>query len=196
MICTAPLNLSALQSPNRIVMVPEGVPSWGKEPEQWPRAYAHFDLPMPTETVRLTRRRRRENPPYFNAGMVMFPEKPPPGQSHGFGSLWLETALHFDWHCAMRNKRPWLDQITLPLTVKRFGYDYLAAKAELNFSISDRAYEPQAQPALIHYHRWKYLAAWPQSRAAFAALEKLAGPALAARLEADYGAILAEGRAV
>lgn len=187
MICAAPLDLELLMAPGRLALVPEGVATWGNENDRWKRAYDHFGLPMPEDKVRLTRRGRGEYLPYFNAGFVMFPTAPIFGQSQGFGQLWLDTALDFDHGCAIAKKRPWLDQITLPLTMKRFGYNYLVADTALNFSISDRDYEADARPALLHYHRWRYLHAWPQGKAAFAALDKIAGPRLAGLLRKHYG---------
>lgn len=192
MICAAKLELEPLQTPHRLALVPEGVPSWGKENDRWQRAYTHFGLPVPEERVTLTRRRRKQSLPYFNAGFVMFPEAPPPGQDHGFGALWLDTALAFDWGCAIGGKRPWLDQITLPLTLKRFGLGYHVADTALNFSISDRTHEPDARPAILHYHRWRYLRAWPQGAEAFRTLDRIAGPALAARLHHRYDATFGE----
>jgi hypothetical protein len=181
MVCAAPLELASLQEPNRLAVVPEGVPSWGKNSDRWERAYAHFGLEVPSERVRLTRRRRIEFLPYFNAGFVMFPNAPRSGAN--FGAQWLETALDFDHHCSIGQKRPWLDQITLPLTIKRFGYDYLVADTALNFSISDRAFEPEAKPVLLHYHRWRFLHAWHQGKKA---LDHIAGPDLAARMRRHY----------
>jgi hypothetical protein len=181
MVCAAPLELASLQEPNRLAVVPEGVPSWGTNSDRWERAYAHFGLEVPSERVRLTRRRRIEFLPYFNAGFVMFPNAPRSGAN--FGAQWLETALDFDHHCSIGQKRPWLDQITLPLTIKRFGYDYLVADTALNFSISDRAFEPEAKPVLLHYHRWRFLHAWHQGKKA---LDHIAGPDLAARMRRHY----------
>lgn len=100
MVCAAPLKLASLQEPNRLAVVPEGVPSWGKNSDRWERDYAHFGLEVPTERVRLTRRRRIEFLPYFNAGFVMFPNAPQ-FEGESFRSLWLQTALDFDRNCSV-----------------------------------------------------------------------------------------------
>ena len=186
MICTAPLDLATLQIPGHVALVPEGVPTWGREGDRWARAYAHFGLPLPEDRVRLTRRKRISFLPYFNAGFVLMPDGDV-SDGRSFGQLWLETALDFDWNAPIGGKRPWLDQITLPLTLKRFGLGYHVAPVELNYSVSDRTYEPEARPQIMHYHRWAYLNAWPQRQDALAALATIAGPNLHAQLEADFG---------
>ena len=186
MICLAPLDLAPLQQPGRIGVLPEGVPSWGREGDRWARAYAHFGLPLPEDRVTLTRRKRRSHLPYFNAGFVLMPEADVTG-GRSFGQIWLETALDFDWNAPIGGKRPWLDQITLPLTLKRFGLDYNLVPVDYNYSISDRAPDPEARPHIIHYHRWSHLAAWPQRAQALATLAQVAGPALFARLDAEFG---------
>ncbi|NUB43882.1 hypothetical protein GEU84_005780 [Fertoebacter nigrum] len=187
MICTAPLDLASLQRPGHVGLLPEGVPSWGRTGDRWERAYAHFGLPMPTERVQLTRRRRISFLPYFNAGFVLMPEGDV-ADGRSFGQLWLDTALDFDWKAEVGGKRPWLDQITLPLVLKRFGLGYHLVPVEYNFSVSARAHEPGAAPVIMHYHRWGYTNGWPQRELALEALAMQAGPALRAELEAEFGA--------
>lgn len=92
MVCAASLELASLQEPNRLALVPEGVPSWGKNSDRWERAYAHFGLEVPSERVRLTRRRRIEYLPYFNAGFVMFPNAPQSGGALGH-SGWKQRCI-------------------------------------------------------------------------------------------------------
>ncbi|MDH2327423.1 hypothetical protein QCN27_11145 [Cereibacter sp. SYSU M97828] len=182
MVCAAPLDLAPWQD-DSIGLVPEGIASWGAENDRWARAYAHFDLPIPTDRVRLTRRKRAESLPYFNAGMILFPE----GR---FGAEWLETALDIDHDLRIGGKRPWLDQIALPLTLKRFGHRYSVMPVEYNFSISQRAPEPEARPAILHYHRFRFLADWPQYAETMRAVEQAAGP-LHARLMVEFAEELA-----
>ncbi|MFZ1728322.1 MAG: hypothetical protein WBO29_01445 [Albidovulum sp.] len=165
MIATKPMDSADLPGPFEISVVPEGVASWGKNDDRWERAYAHYGMPVPTERVRLTRRKRLEFLPYFNAGFVALREEDRV-DGKGFGRLWLETASDFDFNAKIGGKRPWLDQITLPLTMKRFGYRYKIVPTENNFSISDRVPETDADPAFMHYHRSRYLLNWPQWRMA------------------------------
>ncbi len=171
-----------------VALVPEGTPTWSKDQERWERAYAFFDLPYPKERVQLVRRRRIEFVPYFNAGMVAFKDVEIQDGKH-FGHLWLETAMEFDHRAPIGGKRPWLDQITLPLTLKRFDVPYRVASELYNFSISSRIFQDGLEPSIVHYHRWGYLRAWPHYLATHQALLEVCGPVLAMELRARFDAI-------
>ena len=187
MICTAPIDLTGLLHDRAIAVAPEGKPSWGKDLIGWRRVYDQFDLPLPQDRVTLARGKRREFLPYFNAGMIVFPEG---SLVHGqsFGELWLDTALVIDHIVPVADKRPWLDQISLPVTLKRHGLAYVLAPEALNFSISKRAELGNERPTLLHYHKFGHLADWPRhQQAAFAQTRAVAGEAVYARLEETYG---------
>jgi hypothetical protein len=157
-VCLGALTDLGLADPNAVAAVPEGLPTWGKEPDKWPRAYDFFDVPLPTDRVQLTRGRQLDYLPYFNAGFISFSDLPRPGSAENFAQDWLQTAIAFDQNCAIKGKRPWLDQITLPLTMKRFGYSYEVLHELWNFSIADRLKLQRAKKArLIHYHRFVHL---------------------------------------
>ncbi len=186
MICAAPLDLSDRLDAMSILVAPEGKPSWGHDLSRWQRVYQHFDLDLPDERVTLARGRRRQSLPYFNAGMIAFPEGPL-AQGQSFGELWLDTALVIDHVVPVAQKRPWLDQISLPVTLKRFGLGYRLAEEALNFSISNRQIEGAEAPTLLHYHRFGHLASWSHFRqAALEQTRALAGQALYAKLTESY----------
>ena len=185
MVCVAPVDFASLASPNAVSVVPEGVPSWGKNSDRWDRAYAHFNLPLPTDRVRLTRRRRIEFYPYFNAGLVIFNDAYK-GLDEGFGKLWFETAHDFDFNCAVAKKRPWLDQITLPLTLARFGIEYRVLSEDYNFSISNRGFEADATPSILHYHQYRFGSEWPQIDTELARMKQALGPETLAKLPAEF----------
>ncbi len=157
-VCLGALTGLDLAEPDAVALVPEGLPTWGKEDDKWLRAYDFFGLTLPTDRVQLTRGRQLEYLPYFNAGFISFSDLPRPGAAENFAQDWLQTAIAFDQNCPIKGKRPWLDQITLPLTMKRFGYAYEALHELWNFSIADRVKLQRAKKArLIHYHRFVHL---------------------------------------
>jgi hypothetical protein len=162
MVCLKPLTDLAALSDSHVAAAPEGRPTWGPE-DRWARAYAHFGLPVPADRVRLLRGQRPEHLPYFNAGLVAMPEAP---QADGkrFAMHWLETALDFDHRCKIAGKRPWLDQITLPLTVARFGYRAHVLDESWNYGLSYRGRDILRTPDahILHYHRFRFLEAAPQ----------------------------------
>ena len=188
MICAGPIDLTGLLHARAIAVTPEGKPSWGEDLSRWQRVYDQFDMTLPEDRVTLARGKRREFLPYFNAGMILFPEGPlVDGQR--FGQVWLDTALVIDHSVPVADKRPWLDQISLPVTLKRHGLDYVLAPEALNFSISKRTELGTERPTLVHYHRFGYLADWPRFQlAALDQTRTMAGEALFARLLETCGA--------
>lgn len=163
MVCTNPLSAMADLPPDTVAAAPEGLPTWGRENDRWERAYAHYGLPVPQERVRLLRGRKKEFVPYFNAGFVCFPETPKGDDGLRFADHWLQTALDFDHNCSIGGKRPWLDQITLPLTLARFGYKAEVLGENWNYSLTRRKdYSQTPDAEILHYHRAAFLEQAPQ----------------------------------
>lgn len=162
MACTRSLAEFMDLADDTCAAAPEGRPTWGGKNARWTRAYAHFEMEVPKERVTLLRGAKLQYPPYFNAGFVAFPEaKQEDGRR--FGEHWLDTALDFDQNCSIANKRPWLDQITLPLTMKRFGYKTRVLDEMHNYSLSHRVdYSQTPDATILHYHRMKFLYQSPQ----------------------------------
>lgn len=189
MAMIAPLDPADLPGPMQVSVVPEGIASWGKDLARWETAYSYFDLPMPAERIRLLRGRKLEFPPYFNAGMVAIREEDRI-DGRNFGGLWRATAREFDWRAKVSQKRPWLDQITLPLTMARYGFAHRIVDERNNCSISnDRKLEGLA-PAILHYHRGEFLRRWPGHQSLFDAVADrapLAHRAALAQMMAEAG---------
>ena len=143
---------------------------------------------MPADRIQLSRNRTTLFVPYFNVGMVLFPEAPLP-HGRSFAEAWYDTAMEIDHDVRVANKRPWLDQIALPVTLKRYGLDYLLSDEAFNYSASYRIMQPGEQPVLLHFHRFGHLSNWPDQRqAALDQTRAIAGPALFSDLQALYGA--------
>lgn len=172
--------------------VPEGRLTWGKEVAHWQAAYRHFGLDLPEERVTLSRR-RTDSLPYFNAGYLNFPERITSGGAvQGFGGLWLDTAIELDHVAVVPETRPWLDQITLPLTLYRHGVPFRALSDLYNFSISDRQRMKRADKCnLIHYHRARYLRTLPALDGILARLQARTPAAAQAGIAALVSELLA-----
>lgn len=156
-----------------VCAVPEGLPTWGKDGDAWTRAYGHFNLAVPDQRVTLTRGRKIEYPPYFNAGFVSFSDALEDHGGEGFGSLWLKTARNFDWGCSISKKRPWLDQITLPLTMAVHNLSYTVLDDAYNFSVAERKRLGKVNKSkIIHYHGPEYYNAIPRAKALLASVRE------------------------
>ena len=76
-------------------------------------------------------------------------------------AVWRNTASAFDFGAKVGGKRPWLDQITLPLTMRRFGFAHKIVDERNNCSISNDRRLDGLNPAILHYHRSGFLRNWP-----------------------------------
>lgn len=149
-VLMAPLDLDALAVVNTVSVVPEGVPTWGRNDADWHPVYTHFDLPIPDQRVNMVRGRKVSTLPYFNAGLVAFT-----GTAQGntpFGDIWLETALEVDHKVEIDDKRPWLDQITLPVSIARSGAKMNVLDQYHNYSMYRRGDEMDPEVLMAHYH--------------------------------------------
>lgn len=163
MACTGSLAEFIDLPDDTVSAAPEGRPTWGGKNARWTRAYAHFGLSVPEDRVRLLRGSKMEYVPYFNAGFVAFPETAHPRDGLRFAEHWRDTALDFDRNCKIANKRPWLDQITLPLAIRRFGYRVRVLDEMHNYSLSHRSdYARTPDAVILHYHRQRFLFQAPQ----------------------------------
>lgn len=87
--------------------------------EIWTPIYKVFDMAVPEERIRLMRRGRNKVP-YFSSGMVVFPEEANT-ECRRFPDVWYETARTLDREDWVPKRRPYLDQLTLPIAIQRAG---------------------------------------------------------------------------
>lgn len=102
----------------------------------WDRIYPVFDMSIPTERVELMRRKGKQVVPYFSAGLVVFPEDA--GQGSRFPDVWYDTARKLDRETDIENRRPYLDQMTLPLAIRRAGLDWNILPEEQHYILGGR----------------------------------------------------------
>jgi len=103
---------------------------WGEQ-SVWERIYGTFDMPVPTERIRLMRRTRQDVVPYFSAGLVGFPEQA--GPQGRFPDVWYDTARKLDRDTGLEHRRPYLDQMTLPVAIRRAGLAWRELPEEQHF---------------------------------------------------------------
>jgi hypothetical protein len=114
---------------------------------QWQLAYEQFNLARPEQRVMSTVGQEIIWP-YFNAGVVAVKNGPE------FSEIWLQTACDIDANTAIENKRPWLDQISLPIAAARCGYNFQALDDQYNYPahVKPLSQAGSQLPALCHYH--------------------------------------------
>jgi hypothetical protein len=114
--------------------------------DEWRKIYAAVRLPVPrVEPPNGTMSPRM--PPYFNAGMVSV------DPDANFGSVWLECAQKIEQNQSIpfKAKRPWLDQIALPVAAAMLGIDVCALSVEYNFPSWVRSIRPSENTVFYHY---------------------------------------------
>jgi hypothetical protein len=126
--------------------VPAAMRTWGRKISDWDNVYASFGLTTPTVRVK-TVKTREETPPYYNAGFIVAAGD----VADPLARLWLECAKVIDANPAIPEKRPWLDQIALPVAVTRLGVSHHFLDETFNHAGGGRL-SPDDPPRFCHYH--------------------------------------------
>ncbi|MCP5021999.1 MAG: sulfotransferase [bacterium] len=103
--------------------------------------------------------------PYYNAGFVVVPS------NVDFGRVLLEMCLAIDADPQVKNKRPWLDQIALPLVVQKLNLEVGLLGETHNFPLHLRPIDESDRPVFCHYHSPRQLL---KSRSTVSALRRIA----------------------
>ena len=123
----------------------------------WSVAYGMFDLPTPPRDAIASYTGERMHP-YYNAGFVAARD------GDALARAWADTARGLDANAAVQNKRPWLDQVALPVAFARLGWSVATLDESLNFPGHIRR-EQAADFAVLHYHDPRVIAFFPQAAA-------------------------------
>lgn len=83
---------------------------------EWDYLYKRFSI-SDGRLAEVRKRAPKFSYPYFNAGVVSF------AKSSGFAARWRDVALKIDADPAISHKRPWLDQIALPIAIMQGEFD-------------------------------------------------------------------------
>lgn len=109
---------------------------WAEE-DIWDTIYGALAMPVPTERYEYMRRPVGPRVPYFSSGLVYFPEADVTGRGR-FGDVWYDTARIVDGVPTLENKRPYLDQMTLPAAIRRAGLDWNILPEEQHYILGGR----------------------------------------------------------
>jgi hypothetical protein len=111
---------------------------------QWQPVYDLFRLPLPKKRV-ISTTSGQLMLPYFNSGVIAVQN----GQN--FGQVWEACCQKIDAAASITNKRPWLDQIALPIAVKQLNLKTNYFDERFNYPTHLKPL-PQSLPFLAHYH--------------------------------------------
>ena len=123
----------------------------GLDDRAWRAAYATRGLEPPTTRMRTTVS-DEPIPPYFNAGVVSITDR------DDFGEVWEAVCRAVDSEPLVQPKRPWLDQIALPIAVHELGLETALLTERHNYPAHLRRIEEREPPVFCHYHDPRNLA--------------------------------------
>lgn len=127
----------------------------------WETIYGAFDMDIPDERVMLMRDKRKPMIPYFSSGFVVFPEKHRTKDGQSFPQVWMDTAQTIDAIKNLDNKRPYLDQMSLPIAINRAGLKWNELPEEQHFilggSLRGQPFPEDREIFTVHYRKWDVL---------------------------------------
>ena len=98
--------------------------------------------------------------PYFNAGLIVFPEGPVAESGESFAQVWNRLAQKID-KIDIVKKRPYLDQMSLPLAIRAAGLDWNLLPEEQHYilggNLRGKPLPPDMDIKMIHYRNFDIL---------------------------------------
>ncbi|MBT0585055.1 sulfotransferase family protein [Alteromonas oceanisediminis] len=143
-LCLGPLSEFDLLTSN-LKAKPADLNTYTGGYNQWQQAYRLINADVPSLRV-LSTVSNEVMVPYFNAGLIAVRN----GKS--FARAWLAAAIQIDQCDIIQYKRPWLDQIALPVAATSLGYSFEILTEEFNFPAHLKRLNQNYLPTLCHYH--------------------------------------------
>ena len=178
-LCLRPNLIGNIVKPGHVSLTPAASMNWGAQ-EVWDLIYGIVGMEKPEERFKLMKQTKgKEKVPYFSSGLFSFPEQHRNAEGKSFPQVWMAVAQALDAHPDVPHKRPYLDQISLPLAIRKAGLDWNLLPDTQHYILGGRARgEPlptDREIFTVHYRRWTVLKEVGLSRQAKAQLERQAG---------------------
>ncbi|MGL6210410.1 MAG: hypothetical protein ACRC14_11345, partial [Paracoccaceae bacterium] len=132
-LCIRPNAVENITKPGHVSLSKAASMNWAPQ-TIWDQIYATVGMEMPTERFRLMKQRRGEaRVPYFSSGLFSFPEQHRTAEGKSFPQVWMDVAQTIDADPALDRKRPYLDQMSMPLAIRKAGLDWNILPDEQHF---------------------------------------------------------------
>lgn len=160
-LCLRPNMVTNILKDGCVSLTPAASMIWGKA-ETWTLIYKICGMEIPEDRIKLMRQKgERERIPYFSSGLFSFPEKHRTSDGKSFPQVWMEVAQQLDAHPDVPGKRPYLDQISLPLAIQRAGLQWNILPEEQHFILGGKlrgdALPEGREIFTVHYRIMKVL---------------------------------------
>jgi hypothetical protein len=117
--------------------------------------------------------------PYFSSGLFSFPEGHKNSEGKSFPQVWMDVAQIIDKNEKIPGRRPYLDQISLPLAIQKAGLGWNILPEEQHFilggSLRGEPLPEGREIFTVHYRKWEILKEVGLARQGKRMLEKHAG---------------------
>ena len=178
-LCLQPNAVDNILAEGKVSLTPAAWMGWGDQ-DTWGRIYEIVGLPLPTERIQLMKQKKGKGKvPYFSSGLFSFPEQFRTKDGKSFPEVWYEVAQAVDADPDIPQKRPYLDQMTLPLAIQKAGLAWNILPDSQHFILGGRSRgKPLPEDRhiyTVHYRKWPVLKEAGLSGLAKTLLEKHAG---------------------
>jgi Glycosyl transferase family 8 len=153
MLFLKPCSVEELVSAGQVGMVPASSMRWAPQ-TVWTQIYGTFGMAVPEERMTMTRDKRERVAPYFNAGLIVIDERWRTDKGQRFAEVWMDCAQSLD-RTGIESRRPYLDQMTLPVATLAAGMTWNTLPEKYNYSINGilrgKPLAEDADVTLLHY---------------------------------------------
>lgn len=160
-LCLRPNRVENIVMEGHVSLTPAASMVWGTG-KTWELIYSACGMEIPEDRIRLMRQAgKRERIPYFSSGLFSFPEQHRNAEGKSFPQVWMDIAQTLDAHPDVPGKRPYLDQISLPLAIQRAGLKWNILPEEQHFilggSLRGEPLPKDREIFTVHYRKWEII---------------------------------------
>lgn len=178
-LCLRPNAVENIVKPGHVSLSKAASMNWAPQ-SIWDRIYEICGMEKPEERFKLMKQRKgKERMPYFSSGLFTFPEQHRNTEGLTFPQVWMQVAQQLDADPDLPKKRPYLDQMSMPLAIRKAGLDWNILPDEQHYILGGRSRgEPLPEGReifTVHYRLWEVLKEVGLARRAKDMLERHAG---------------------
>ena len=156
-LCIRSNKVSNIVMPGHVSLTPAASMVW-TEQSIWDQIYAACDMTIPKERINLLRQKVPARIPYFSSGLFTFEEKHRNASGKTFPEVWMDLAQSVDCTPGIVKKRPYLDQMTLPLAIQKAGLKWNLLSEEQHYILGGRLrgkpLPEDREIFTVHYREW------------------------------------------
>lgn len=174
-----PNTIDNLICPGHVSLTPAASMGWSGQ-DIWPKLYDICGMELPEDRIRLMNQRGgKDRMPYFSSGLYVFPEQYRTADGKSFAEVWMDVASQLDANPEVPAKRPYLDQMSLPMAIRKAGLNWNILPREQHYILGGmKRGEPlptDREVFAVHYRNWDIVKEYGLARQAKTMLERHAG---------------------